>query len=309
MRLKEKGQDLRSIDLRLNGALQASRKRFAFALLPPPIQGIGNVGGFTMQVELKNGNFDYALLQSLTNAVVADGNAQSRCRGSPRPSAPARRSSSSTSTGSRPRRSASRSARCSPPFPAMSDRAMWPSSTNSDMSSRSMRRRTAAYRATADDIRNLKVKAGDGTMTPIGTVVEISEVQGPLAHQPLQSLSVVHRRRQPGARLQLRPGARHHGPDRRACAADRDGLRMDGDVVPGKAGRHADLLRLRVRAAARLFRAGGPVRELDPAARRDPRGAAGPARDGRRSPTGATNVAAKAASPPTTSTPRSASSC
>ena len=77
MRLKEPGQDARSIALRLNGALQGVPEAFAFALPPPPIQGIGNVGGFTMQVELKNGNFDYALLQSLTNAVVADGNAQS----------------------------------------------------------------------------------------------------------------------------------------------------------------------------------------------------------------------------------------
>ena len=42
----------------------------------------------------------------------------------------------------------------------------------------------AKYRANADDIRNLKVKAGDGTVTPIGTVVEVSEVQGP----PLISL-------------------------------------------------------------------------------------------------------------------------
>ena len=40
------------------------------------------------------------------------------------------------------------------------------------------------YRATADDIRNLKVKAGDGTMTQIGTVVDVTEVQGP----PLISL-------------------------------------------------------------------------------------------------------------------------
>ena len=53
-RLKEKGQDQRSIDpAELNGALQASREAFAFALLPPPIQGIGNVGGFTMQVEIR----------------------------------------------------------------------------------------------------------------------------------------------------------------------------------------------------------------------------------------------------------------
>ena len=78
VRLKQKGQDLRSIYRHLNGvparrARGASRSRS----LPPPIQGIGNVGGFSMQVEIKNGDFDYALLQSLTNAVVRDGNAQS----------------------------------------------------------------------------------------------------------------------------------------------------------------------------------------------------------------------------------------
>ena len=36
------------------------------------------------------------------------------------------------------------------------------------------------YRASVDDIRNLRVKAGKGTMTPIGTVVDVKEVQGPL---------------------------------------------------------------------------------------------------------------------------------
>ena len=70
-RLKEPGQDVRTILERLNGGLQGVPQAFAFALPPPPIQGIGNVGGFTMQVELRNGNFDYALLQTLTNTVVA----------------------------------------------------------------------------------------------------------------------------------------------------------------------------------------------------------------------------------------------
>jgi HAE1 family hydrophobic/amphiphilic exporter-1 len=32
-------------------------------LVPPPIQGIGNASGFTMQVELRDGNFDYTLLE------------------------------------------------------------------------------------------------------------------------------------------------------------------------------------------------------------------------------------------------------
>ncbi len=43
---------------------------------------------------------------------------------------------------------------------------------------------SADKRASVDDIRSLKVRAGNGTMTPIGTVVEVSEVTGP----PLISL-------------------------------------------------------------------------------------------------------------------------
>ena len=42
----------------------------------------------------------------------------------------------------------------------------------------------ADYRASADDIRNLKVKAGDGTMTPLGAMIEVSQAPGP----PLISL-------------------------------------------------------------------------------------------------------------------------
>ena len=42
----------------------------------------------------------------------------------------------------------------------------------------------ADKRASVDDIRNLKVRAGNGTMTPIGTVIDVSQVTGP----PLISL-------------------------------------------------------------------------------------------------------------------------
>ena len=76
-RLKAQGQDQHTIQRRINGALQSIPEAFSFAVLPPPIQGVGNVGGFTMQVEIRNGDFDNDLLQSLANTVVADGNAQS----------------------------------------------------------------------------------------------------------------------------------------------------------------------------------------------------------------------------------------
>jgi hydrophobic/amphiphilic exporter-1 (mainly G- bacteria), HAE1 family len=45
-------------------------------LPPPPIQGIGNAGGFTMQIELRDGSTDFLKLQSITNTIVA--NAQSQ---------------------------------------------------------------------------------------------------------------------------------------------------------------------------------------------------------------------------------------
>ena len=44
---------------------------------PPPIQGVGNDAGFTMQVELRDGSFDMAKLQSITNAIVENAKSQS----------------------------------------------------------------------------------------------------------------------------------------------------------------------------------------------------------------------------------------
>jgi HAE1 family hydrophobic/amphiphilic exporter-1 len=60
---------------RLSRALNAVDAR-VIVLPPPPIQGIGNAGGFSMQVELRDGSTDFAKLQSITNTIVA--NAQSQ---------------------------------------------------------------------------------------------------------------------------------------------------------------------------------------------------------------------------------------
>jgi len=179
-RLRQKGQDLHSITQNLNRSLQAVTRAMAFALAPPPIQGIGNVGGFTMQVEIRNGDFDYALLQSLTDAVIRDGNAQSGLQ----------RLSTSFRSGA-------------PQFRVTVDRikaetlgittgnvfSALATYVGSDYAAQFNKfghvfqvytQALPDYRATANDIRNLKVRAGNGTMTPIGTVVDVKEVQGPL---------------------------------------------------------------------------------------------------------------------------------
>jgi hydrophobic/amphiphilic exporter-1 (mainly G- bacteria), HAE1 family len=46
-------------------------------LPPPPIQGIGNAAGFAMQVELRDGNSDYAKLQAMTGEMVRSAQSQS----------------------------------------------------------------------------------------------------------------------------------------------------------------------------------------------------------------------------------------
>jgi hydrophobic/amphiphilic exporter-1 (mainly G- bacteria), HAE1 family len=68
--------NLRVVLPRLSAALNRVDAR-VLVVPPPPIQGIGNVGGFNMQVELRDGSTDFTKLQSITNAMVANGQAQS----------------------------------------------------------------------------------------------------------------------------------------------------------------------------------------------------------------------------------------
>ena len=179
VRLREPGQDVRTILERLNRGLQGVPQAFAFALPPPPIQGIGNVGGFSMQVELRNGNFDYALLQTLTNAVVANSNAQSSLQ---RVATTFRAGAPQIFVNVNRIKAETIGVTVGQLFAALSDYVgsnYVGQITKFGHVFQIYTQAEAKYRANVDDIRNLKVKAGDGTMTPIGTVVDIEEVQGP----------------------------------------------------------------------------------------------------------------------------------
>jgi hydrophobic/amphiphilic exporter-1 (mainly G- bacteria), HAE1 family len=71
-----KRADLRVLIPRLAGELSGVDAR-VLVVPPPPIQGVGNAGGFTMQVELRDGSTDFAKLQTVTNAIVANAQSQS----------------------------------------------------------------------------------------------------------------------------------------------------------------------------------------------------------------------------------------
>jgi len=71
------GREARFINAALTRKMEAVADAEAFVLVPPPIQGIGNAGGFTMQTELRDGTFDFARLQAMTQNLIEVGSTQS----------------------------------------------------------------------------------------------------------------------------------------------------------------------------------------------------------------------------------------
>jgi hydrophobic/amphiphilic exporter-1 (mainly G- bacteria), HAE1 family len=72
-----RGEDLISLFKGLNAALGKIEEAEILVMPPPPIQGVGNDAGFTMQIELRDGSFDMSKLQSITEQMVANAKTQS----------------------------------------------------------------------------------------------------------------------------------------------------------------------------------------------------------------------------------------
>ncbi|MBB3661049.1 HAE1 family hydrophobic/amphiphilic exporter-1 [Rhizobium sp. BK650] len=178
-RLKEKGQDLLSIYEHLNGALQSILVAKTLVIVPPPIQGVGNASGFTMQVELKNGVSDYALLQSLADTIVKNGETQSSLQ---RLSTPFRSNVPQLEVSVDRIKAETLGITVGQVFSALSGYVGSSYITQFNKFGRTFQvyaQASSEFRVSQDDIRNLKVKAGDGTMVPLGTVVDIKAMQGP----------------------------------------------------------------------------------------------------------------------------------
>ncbi|WIM10832.1 multidrug efflux RND transporter permease subunit [Enhydrobacter sp.] len=74
---KAQGQDIRSIAGKLMQGLATLEDGRGFVLAPPPIQGIGNVSGFQMQVEQRDGSFDLVKLQDVARELADAARTQS----------------------------------------------------------------------------------------------------------------------------------------------------------------------------------------------------------------------------------------
>ena len=79
--LRGKGEDLRSLFQTFNREFAAIDEARVVVFPPPPIQGIGNAGGFAMQIQLRDGSFDLVKLQSIVNTVIKDARRRADCSG------------------------------------------------------------------------------------------------------------------------------------------------------------------------------------------------------------------------------------
>ncbi len=230
-----------------DGLLVIPEARRIRAVPPPPIMGLGNAGGFEMQVEDRGGDSDSRrAAERITGAMIA--RCAARQPGLQRPShvVPLGRAAarSSTSTASRPRASGVTPTRSSDHAAGLAGLGLRQrlQQVRPYLPGR-MLQADSQFRCQPEDIDDLMVRNRTGEMMPLGDAGD-SEADG---RAPLiilvQPLSVRDRHRQRAAPASA-PAKRSNadGADGRQTLPPRHRLRMDGDVVPGKARRRCQHL-------------------------------------------------------------------
>jgi HAE1 family hydrophobic/amphiphilic exporter-1 len=79
--VRGRGQELGAIRAKLTQAVAELPDGQAFVFVPPPIPSLGSTGGFTMQVELRDGSSDYAELYKVARTIAANAESQSALEG------------------------------------------------------------------------------------------------------------------------------------------------------------------------------------------------------------------------------------
>jgi HAE1 family hydrophobic/amphiphilic exporter-1 len=176
---KHKGQDLKGLYQRLSREMAQIESARILVVPPPPIQGIGNSGGFQMQVELTDGSFDYRKLQRISDVLVNDGNTQSGLE-----------RVMTTFRADVPQISAdinrSKAQALSVPIGNVFDTLQsYLGSTFTSQITKFGRvfpvfvQADSQFRLTPQDLRRYYVRSNNGDMVPIGTLADVDYTQGP----------------------------------------------------------------------------------------------------------------------------------
>jgi len=180
VREKAKGQDLLSLFQNLNVALKAQVLDASTTIIPPPpIQGIGNSGGFTLMVQLRDGSADFVKLQNATNQVIENAASQS-----------ALQTIFTSFRASTPQlflvidrnKAETLGVTVGQVFSALESYLGSTFVTQLNKFGQVFQvyvQAESQFRMKPDDIRNLKIKTPAGQMVPLGTLLEIRNVAGP----------------------------------------------------------------------------------------------------------------------------------
>jgi HAE1 family hydrophobic/amphiphilic exporter-1 len=174
-----KGEDLRSLVYGLNDKVAGIMEARTLVLPPPPIQGIGNAAGFAMQVELRDGNSDFAKLQAITSEMVRAAQSQSALQ---RVQSPFRATVPQFDVEIDRVKTQTLHVTTDQVFSALSS-YMGSSFVNQfNKFGRVFQvyaQADAQYRLTLRDIENMTVRNQNGDMIPIGTIAKITPTVGP----------------------------------------------------------------------------------------------------------------------------------
>jgi HAE1 family hydrophobic/amphiphilic exporter-1 len=176
--LRGKNEGLAALYGALNERLGVVGDGRVLLLPPPPIQGVGNAGGFTMQVELRDGSFDLAKLERAANLVVSAAATQSGIR---RVSTPFRASAPQYHIEVDREKVQNLQLTTDAVFSAL---ASYLGSSYVDQFNKFGRifqiyvQGDAPFRMTPKDIDNIKVRNQNGDMVPLGTVSTITPSVG-----------------------------------------------------------------------------------------------------------------------------------
>src|SRR5262245_53623933 len=180
VREKAKGQDLLSLYRDLSASIREQVLDAAIMVIPPPpIQGIGNSGGFTLMTEVKDGSSDFVKLQTAANQIVSDGGSQSALQNiwttfratTPQFYVTVNRDKAETL-----------GVTVGQVFSALESYVGSSYVTQFNKFGHVFQvyvQADAKFRLKPEDLLNLKIKTNKGQMVPLGTLVDVKPTQGP----------------------------------------------------------------------------------------------------------------------------------
>jgi HAE1 family hydrophobic/amphiphilic exporter-1 len=163
----------------LSRAVAPIQEATTLVVPPPAIQGIGNAGGFTMQVELRDGSGDFAKLQSLTRTIV--GNAQSQS-GLARLNSTIRAEVPQLTVSVNRTKAEALQVTTAQVFQALATYmgSSFVGQINKfGLTFQVYTQADSAFRVTPKDVEALPVRTASGTMVPLGTILDVKPATGP----------------------------------------------------------------------------------------------------------------------------------